>query len=144
MKYLIVFLGFFTAIQVGKAQDLLPSQVPSAVINAFNRTFPDARDVEWEKESVFYQVEFEINRLDNDVWMDETGKIVRHKQEIEPGSLPAPVVEAIKKKHGNARIDDVDKITEGSQVRYKIEVDTNMGDVEFYMDETGRVLNRRK
>lgn len=144
MKKLFLFIGLFLGISAVYAQDLLPSQVPSLILNSFNRSFPDARDVDWEKEGKLYQVEFERQRRDHDVWLDEKGKIVRQKQDINPRALPQEVKRAVKTKYGNARIDDAEKIIDGNQTRYKIEVDTRDGDREFYMDQKGQEINKRK
>src|SRR5690606_29211703 len=72
------------------AQDIPQSQVPSLVVNSFQKTFPKTFDAEWELQGELYEVEFETGLLgtDHHAWYDKTGKLVKHKEEISKGRLP--------------------------------------------------------
>lgn len=137
----VFFLGINTAVM---SQDMLPEQVPSVVLNTFDRAFPDAVDVEWEWERDLYSVEFELGRRDHEVWLNESGDIVRQKEDLSSGDLPRSVIDAVNARFKDGRIDDVEKITEGKRVIFEIEVDTRDGDREFYMDEKGQLVDYRR
>ncbi len=75
------------------AQDLLQSDVPSVVVNNFQKAFPKVYDVEWELKGELYEVDFETGvSIDHEAWYDKTGKLVKHKQEIAKTDLPKAVL----------------------------------------------------
>jgi hypothetical protein len=44
------------------AQSINPDEVPSELKTTFEKEYDSAREIEWEKDSEMYKVEFEINR----------------------------------------------------------------------------------
>ena len=78
--------------------------IPTSVSNAFKSEFPNARDVDWDKKQNLYEVEFELNRLDHEVWYNAEGQVVRHKQELKTRSVPAKVRQSAKKQYKGYRI----------------------------------------
>lgn len=135
-------LLFFAGIAV--AQDIPQSQVPSVVVNAFQKSFPKVYDVEWERDGNYYKVEFETGLigLDHDVWYDETGKMIRHKEEISRRDLPQAVTAAINRDFAGYRVDDVAKITEGDAVTYTLEVKKAYEEWKVAIDAGGNVLHK--
>ena len=45
---------------IAQAQDIPQSQVPSIIVNKFNKEFPKASDIEWEMDGNLYNVDFEM------------------------------------------------------------------------------------
>jgi hypothetical protein len=126
------------------AQDIPQSQVPSVVVNAFQKAFPKAYDVEWERDGSYYKVEFETGLigLDHEVWYDETGKMIRHKEEISKSDLPQAVTAAINRDFAGYRVDDVEKIAEGDTVTYILELKKGYEEWKVAFDQAGNVLHK--
>ncbi len=126
------------------AQDIPQSQVPNEVVNSFKKAFPGATDVEWEMDGDRYKVEFEIGllRLDHDAWYDATGQLLKHQEEISTGDLPKKGAAAIKREFKGYRIEDVEKITEGNQVAYTLEVKSRTEEWKLAVDSAGNILNK--
>jgi len=126
------------------AQDIPQSQVPTEVVNNFKKTFPDATDVEWEMDGDRYKVEFEIGllKMDHDVWYDAAGQVLKHQEEISTSDLPKKVTAAIKRKFKGYRIEDAEKITEGNQVAYILEVKSRTEEWKLAGDSEGNILNK--
>jgi len=144
-KHLIFGLAavlFFTSIAV--AQDIPQSQVPAEVVSSFQKAFPDARDVEWEMDGNLYKVEFEIGmrQLDHDAWYNDAGQLLKHQEEISKNSLPKQVAAGVKQEFKGYRIEDVEKITEGDKVTYKLEVKSSMEEWKLTLDSNGKVLTK--
>lgn len=121
------------------AQDIPQSQVPSVVVNAFQSKFPNADDVDWEKEGKLFKVDFEIGSRDHDLWIDNSGNIKKHKEELNKSDLPAAVAEKIKNEFKEYSIDDVDKIEADGKVSYLVELDGKDGDRDVSFSEDGTV-----
>src|SRR5690606_17681818 len=126
------------------AQDIPQSQVPAGVVSNFQKAFPNATDVEWEMDGHLYKVEFEIGtqKFDHDVWYDDAGQLLKHKEEISRNSLPRQVAAVIKQEFKGYRIDDVEKITEGDKVTYKLEVKSRTEEWNLTLDADGNVLTK--
>jgi hypothetical protein len=124
------------------AQDLRKNQVPSVVLNSFNKSFPNAAKVDWEKKGDLFNADFEIGRRDHEILLNSKGQVVRHKQDIASKSLPIAVKNNINQKYKSFRIDDVEKIEEGKSVFYKVELKKLREEHKLYFDKNGNTINK--
>lgn len=125
-------------------QDIPQSQVPSLVVNGFQKAFPKASDVEWELKGDLYQVEFEtgLAGADHKAWYDKTGKLIKHKEEISKSELPQKVLAKINSDFSAYRVDDVNKITENGKVTYTLELKSPTEEWKVAFDPEGKVLSK--
>lgn len=128
----------------GFAQDIPAREVPSVVMNVFNQKFPKAADVEWERKGELYKVEFEISRKDHSLWINESGNVVKHKEDIRSADLPAAVKTVIAKDYKGYRIDDVEKLQNGKGTFYKVELKKGSEDVDVFFDQQGKKMENIK
>lgn len=127
------------------AQDLRKAEVPSLILNEFNGQFPKAKQVEWEFERGYYQVEFKgTNDLEHIVSFNELAQVIEEKEEIKIFELPHEIREKIKQEFKSYNIDKVEKITDERGItRYMIELDSLFqGDLKILMNEKGQVLQK--
>lgn len=143
MKHTLTLIVGLLFSSIGVAQDLLVQDVPAIVLSAFNKSFPRASDVEWEMEGEYYNAEFDVGRKDHEVWLDSKGTIMKHKQELKARELPDPIAKKVKENNAGYRIDDIDKITEGNQVFYKIELEKSNTEKTIVVDQNGEVTDKR-
>jgi len=137
----IIFLAaslFYSVISF--AQDIHTDEVPSVVRNSFKQQFPKAMDVEWELKDQLYKVEFEIGRKDHEAWINSTGGIVKHKQDITEKELPKEVTASISKNYKGYRIDDVERIESNKKFSYKVELKTLSKEQDVIFDQSGKVI----
>ncbi|MEI6408104.1 MAG: PepSY-like domain-containing protein [Bacteroidota bacterium] len=101
-------------------QKLKSADVPAAVKTAFEKAYPNATKVNWEKEDTGYEAEFKIGSKDEQsIVFDASGKWLEKEIEINKADLPAPVLAALKGK----RIKEASKITKADgTVLYEAEV----------------------
>lgn len=137
MKTAVMVAALLGLITVCCAQDIPQNDVPSVVLNSFKTSFPQAQDVEWEMNGDLYNIEFEINKVDHEAWIDKNGRLVKHKTELKPGELPANVRNAVAAKYKNMVIDDADKIEKDGKTYYKIGLDGKTGDLDIIVDAGG-------
>lgn len=144
-KLIIVFTGilicFFSNVN---AQDLMPNEVPTVILQNFNTQFPGAADVEWEKKGDLYEVDFEIGipKLDFEVRYRADGKVIYQKEEITNKELPSNIHSVIKKDFKEYRIDGLKKITENKVITFVVELDSKSTDWKITFDSQGKILNK--
>lgn len=136
-------LLFFKANAVW-AQDIPKTQVPSVIINSFQQAFPKATDIEWELYGDLYKAEFETGLFgtDHEVWYNKNGKLAKHKEEISKSDLPKKITAKISKDFSGYSIDDVKKITKGSNVVYTLELNSFTKEWKMAFDKEGNVLSK--
>lgn len=142
-KLCIVWVGLFLGVVLAHAQDIPQSQVPSVVLNAFKKEFPKASDMEWELKGDVYEVEFEIGFTDHELTLDNTGKILKHKQDIKQSDLPQAVSSAIAKDFAGFRLSDISKTTTEGSTTFKLDLKKGTEEWEIVFDEAGKILSKK-
>lgn len=145
MKNRILFSLFaLFGITTSYAQDILPSEVPSLIINNFQKSYPRAYDVEWEKKGELYKVEFENGKAgyDIDIFYDQTGKITAKKEEISKKDLPQNILSKVNAEFSGYRVEDVKKHTNGSKVTYSMELKSMTQEWKVVIDSAGTILSK--
>ena len=134
-----LFMGLLWNVQ---AQEIPQREVPSVIVNQFHQQFPKASDVEWEMDGELYSVEFETNwGLDHEVWYSSEATMQRHKEDIDVTQLPKAIVSNIKEQFYGYKVDDLERITEGKEVVYKMELkSTHHQNFNVVMNAAGKVL----
>lgn len=118
--------GMFVAMVIvsfSYAQKIAEKEVPAAVKSAFQKQFPDVKDVDWEKEKGNYEVEFEIKETEYSVLLDASGTILETEMEINVDALPSNVRDYVSKNHAGEKIKETAKIsdTKGT-ITYEAEI----------------------
>lgn len=94
------------------------------------------------KKGQYYEVEYEIGRFDHELWISPTGQILRHKEEVSSSNLPQSIKNLLQTQYKEFRVDDVDKLTVGNNVFYKIELENDRGsrkqEIDLVLDENAK------
>ncbi|ETZ23609.1 PepSY-like domain-containing protein [Pedobacter sp. V48] len=142
MKKILLFAVCILISGFSYAQDITASEVPPAVLNAFNKSFPKATRVEWERKGDLYNVEFDIARRDHELWLTGNGGIIKHKKELRSSELPAVVLNTLKQNYKGFRIGDVDRYEEGKKFFYKVELKKLLEEQKVVVDQSGKISNK--
>lgn len=116
---------------------------PKNLTGKFVKDFPEARDIDWEKSTVLYEVEFEIGWIhstDYKAYYDLDGNLLSYEQEISAKQLPAVVKNTALTKYPNFRIDDADQIIVAKDTLYKISLEKRHTDVKILCKHDGTVV----
>jgi len=122
------------------AQDIAQKDIPSVVVNTFQQKFPNQANVDWEMKKGVYEAEFKVNSIEHNVYLDNTGKIVKYKQEISENELPATVMAAIKKDFSGNKLDEIEKYEEGITVTYKVKLEKGKDERKVTFGSDGKVI----
>lgn len=105
------------------AQKTQDKNVPAAVKSSFQKQYPDAKEVKWEKENGNYEAEFEQTETDYSVLLDASGNILETEIEISSDALPAKAKEYISKNYAGQKIKEAAKIIDAKgTVTYEAEI----------------------
>lgn len=142
MKKLRIAALLLFATAAVSAQDLRTNEVPANLQSTFTKSFTNVKDVEWEKKGDYYKVEFEINRMDHDIWYDAQGNVIKSKIEISESELPSAVASAVKTKYADYKIDSVEVLEEGGKKTYKVEIEKGWTkERKLVLDASGEILS---
>ncbi|WP_373060109.1 hypothetical protein [Zunongwangia sp. H14] len=114
-------------------------ETPSVVLNTFQREFPEAKDIDWEKYKENYKVEFEIENIDHTAIIANDGSLIKYKYEILASELPEPVNQTINTTYDRNKIDDTEILKIGEDTYYQVEFDNNFMDDKIIFNPTGEV-----
>lgn len=142
-------LGTLLAV-IGQAnageKELSKNQVPKAVIAAFEKAFPEAKEVEFEQEifqgKLAYEVEYKENGKEYEFLYSAEGVLLQKEEEIDVAKLPKPVVEAIKQAYPKAKIEEAEKLMkpDGTLTGYEVEIKADGKEIELELDVNGKIM----
>lgn len=135
--FMLLALGSFAV----NAQDLGKNEVPTAVTSAFENAYSAASDVEWEKSAENFTVEFDLDKMDHEIWYSPAGEVLKMEKEISENDLPAAVKSTLKTNYSGFQVEDAEMIKEGNITTYKVELDKGNEEKEVLFDDAGKVIN---
>ncbi|WP_162428391.1 PepSY-like domain-containing protein [Pontibacter pudoricolor] len=136
LLFAFIFAGS-TALAVN-AQDVATKDVPSTVAAALTQKFANATDLDWEMNGTNYEADFDVNRVDHNVLIDPSGKILMTKRDIQKKDLPQAVSSAISQNHKGLRLDDMEVLEIDGTTYYQVELDDKAGDKKLVFTADGK------
>ncbi len=140
MKTLKILAAFLFVTGVAVAQDMNATDVPASVKNAFSKEYAKATDVEWKKDMENYKVEFDLNKMENEVWYNASGTVVKKEQDIAEAELPQAVRDAVKSSFADYTLDDIEKVWHNNATIYEVELEKGNEDKHLTFDANGKVI----
>lgn len=114
---------------------------PKAVKESFEAKYAMATNVSWDKESMGWEANFELNEKKCAAVFDETGTWLETDTEIPVNFLPPVVATAVKDKFDNANIETANKIERaGEGVQYSAKINHSGRTKEVLLSENGNLL----
>lgn len=122
-------------------------QLPAAVQEAVKKAYPGATITACAKETedgnVEYEVELKSGKLEAELDLDASGKILETEteEEIALDQLPATVRDALEKLVKGGKLLEAERITEDDSTAYEVEVQCGAVVLELGLDGSGKVLS---
>jgi uncharacterized membrane protein YkoI len=144
MKKIILMMPFLAGFLITSyGQDISMNDVPADVQNTFQKQYSNATDIDWEKKGQLYEAEFDKDGSDWEVRLDQTGKVIREKKDIDYNELPDKIKDALKTGYKDYSVDDLDQITENNQILYKVELENKTEEIKLWFDKEGQTVTRK-
>ncbi|MCU0359499.1 MAG: hypothetical protein MUF75_02090 [Bacteroidia bacterium] len=117
------------------AQTIKEKEVPTSVLQAFRKDFPDVKAKSWEKEGDAYEAEFKINKTESSAVYNASGVFLEKEIEIKASELPKFVLDYFEKNQPGKKIKEASKITAADG---RITFEVEMEDTEYkFQEEVG-------
>jgi uncharacterized membrane protein YkoI len=149
-QYIMSFVLVAVPMILGQAnageKELSKNQVPKAVIAAFEKAYPNAKELEFEEETfagkAAYEVEYKKNGVEYEFLYSADGKLLQKEEEIDGETLPESIAQAIKKAHPKAEIKKVEKLMkpDSTVTGYEVDIKAAGKDIELELDVSGNIL----
>lgn len=132
----------FGALSCDKYEDGRPAR---SVIHEFESMYPDAKDVEWEKEGLYWSVSFETGTrpdvVEHEAWYDTDGNWIRTETDLYANQVPQQIKDFLESsEYASAFLEDneVDFVEtpEGDFYRFGLVVAGAKVKVDVYEDGT--------
>lgn len=137
MKKIILFAVLTIFIQNAVAQRCKVRDMPPAVMQSFNKAYPNTKTTSCGKDSANYQISFYDNNAPTSVTYDATGKFIIKERQIPAEDLPKIILEYMKKNYPGQIFHEVAEITfKDNVVTYEIQVKN----IALVFDEKGNFL----
>ncbi|MDR2921550.1 MAG: hypothetical protein LBV72_19565 [Tannerella sp.] len=120
------------------SQHVMP---PELLQKTFEKHFPRAYDVEWEKAAKVYEVEFNIKGADYEAYYDEQANLIMYKYDVYSTGLSGSIKDKVSRKYPNYKFDDIEKVVKGTEVIYKIEMERGNYDVKIVIKDDGTIVS---
>ncbi|HTY37348.1 MAG TPA: PepSY-like domain-containing protein [Bacteroidota bacterium] len=140
-----LFILMICALAISQAQEkkISPKKLPSAVLDAFHKAYPNATikgaSSEVEKGKVTYEIESVEGKVNRDLAYQEDGTCIEIEETLPVSALPEEVSKALTKEAGKGKVLKTEKITAGSTVKYEFLISDGKTKREVVMDATGKV-----
>lgn len=98
--------------------------VPTAVLAAFEKAYPNAKVLEWEKEihsgKLYYEAETVDGKVPRNILYSPDGVVAQVEEKIAANEIPAAVTESVKRQYPNASIRSAEKVTRNGTAEYAL------------------------
>ncbi|MBL7858122.1 MAG: PepSY-like domain-containing protein [Cyclobacteriaceae bacterium] len=116
------------------------SEIPLPVLKEFKDSNPTASKVKWEKKKESFKVEFKVDEVKHHLWYNQNGKVIKHRYEIDKKLLPAAVIQTLNKDFSGFTVHDTDKIVEGTEEWYRIEIKNSTEKKVIELNAQGKLV----
>ena len=136
-KLIILFVSLLLS-----ASAIHAIEVPEVVKKAFAQKFPGATSVKWEKENgTEYEASFMLESKEMSALYTATGALKEIETEIPVSDLPQAVVDALNKKHPNAKISEAARIDRSdNSVLFETEIKDGIKKIDLLFDGNGQTV----
>ncbi|WP_297088099.1 PepSY-like domain-containing protein [uncultured Draconibacterium sp.] len=126
------------------SQDLYLSEIPKAVLKTIDSKAPyyDIHDADRSEQGneITYEIKFENEGNDNIFWIDERGKLLKFRKELDRDEVPSEILNVISSRYSSFDYDRAKYLEEGNLRFYIIRGEINNYDCVWTIDTKKNVL----
>lgn len=149
---LVVVTFLLNACFESAEKELTETQVPTAILDAFNAAYPHAIVREYSEEvedgQKIYEISFRKNGRKMDVVYSRDGRIIEIAHPIAWEDLPSTIRNELNKKFNKYEIIEAERTTKDTDILYEVELRVKLeGENQKYeilFSEDGRVIKEEK
>jgi len=128
----------------GTEKKIAKKELPSAVLTAFEKAYPEAKilgtSMETEDSTTYFEIESKDGKVKRDLLYKADGTVKEIEERVAQTDLPAAIKEAIAKEYPKGKIRKGEKTTRDNVVEYELIVRNGKDKLEVVLDETGKIV----
>lgn len=133
----MALLGLFFQACDSKGSD---SEVPQAVKAAFEVRFPDAKNVDWDKENdQEWEAEFSWKAHDYSSNFSNSGEWKETETEIKPDEVPADIMDLLNNEFPEYELEYSERVESPSGMAYEFGIEVGEDEYEVLIDSQGKI-----
>ena len=140
--FLITICFLAASIYSADAQRLKTKNVPKDILKSFTDNNQNASEIKWKMQDKNFLVKYEVSGQDYEEVYSPLGNRLSSIKELKESMLPENIKNDIKKQFSNYKIEDVDEITVGQMVTYKIKLN-GTPNLDVWYDASGKFLRKQ-
>jgi hypothetical protein len=118
------------------------TDVPEVVMKSFTSKFPDAQEIEWEKEDDNeWEAEFELLGTEYTASFDSKGSWLETERYVKEADLPQIVLENLKANYPDHKIEEIAFVENETNSYYEIDLAYGDETTEVAISEDGNSLS---
>lgn len=118
------------------------TDVPEVVKQSFTSKFPDAEEIEWEKEEDNeWEAEFELGDIEYTASFDNKGSWLETERYVKEVDLPHIVLEKLKANYPDHKIEEIALVENETNSYYEIDLTYGDESLEVAISEDGNTLS---
>jgi len=135
---LVIAMFAFACSEKGQEQEMPETEevsgTPENIVATFQAKYPNATDIEWEKEGEKWEVEFELEGVEYEAEFDGKGEWLETEHEISESDIPELIQNTIDGDYTDYAIVGVEKYDsrEGAFFEVKLQKGGEIEEVKFY------------
>jgi len=138
-KLSLLVMLVLTATLQSFAQD-----APTKVKDAFNKKFPEAKSVHWDKENATeWEAEFKMNGKNYSANFGTDGSWKETEYEISETELPKAVKNTLNSTFKGYDVEGAEVTETPNMKAYEVEIEKGKTTMEVVIDENGKVLKKK-
>ena len=141
MKKLLFFSMILLFMVKAEAQKCKAKDMPPAVMDAFNKAYPNTKKTYCGKDSSNYQVSFFNGKAPVSVTYDAAGKRLITEMQMAVEDLPQSITDYVQKNYPGEIFQDVAQITNADE---KVTYEVQVKDMDLIFDAKGDFLESMK
>lgn len=120
------------------------SPVPEKVKAAFEKKFPQAKKVKWEKESdTEWEAEFKMDGMEYSANFLEDGNWQETEHEIKEKDIPSTVATTLKRELPGYKVEEAEVSETEKGLVYEFEMEKGEEGVEVVIDSNGTLIQKK-
>ena len=144
-----VAIALYTLISIAtiaqEKTEISPSKVPVEVKSSFQKDFPTAELLNWEKEEGLYEATFNVNRVEMSATYSKSGYRKEIEKGIEERQLPVSVFEYIKINYPGYKLKNASQLTtDKAVITYEAEIFKDNKTKGLIFDSSGKFKKKEK
>ncbi|WP_246067774.1 PepSY-like domain-containing protein [Changchengzhania lutea] len=119
------------------------ASTPQKVKDAFTTRFPNATDVEWEKESdTEWEAEFKLDGKEHTSNFMQNGTWVETEYEVAESEVPQVVMDPLNANFEGYNIEDMELSETATGTVYEFEIEKGEDEMEVVINSSGKVVKQ--